>query len=119
MFLRSSGRKLPDLVVSLKGQVEIELVGRIGSTKAGGLRTTFAAVPDAPVRKFVLDLEGGGDGLLINGADLCKAPGKAKLTMIGQNGARMGRRAKLQTPCGSKARHRRHARQARMAGGVQ
>ena len=40
------------------------LVGRIDTTKGGGIRTTFEAVPDAPVTKFVLETQGGKKGLL-------------------------------------------------------
>ena len=58
VYLRSSSHSLPDLVVALKGQFDIELVGQVGSTKAGGLRTVFDAIPDAPVSRFELNLSG-------------------------------------------------------------
>ena len=58
VYLRSSNHSLPDLVVALKGQFDIELVGQVGSTKAGGLRTVFDSVPDAPVSRFELNLYG-------------------------------------------------------------
>src|SRR5262249_43116296 len=44
VYLRSSDHKLPDLVLSLKGQIEVELAGRVDAVK-GALRTTFEAVP--------------------------------------------------------------------------
>ena len=66
VFLRSSDDELPNLVVSLKGTVDIVLVGRIDSTKGGGLRTTFANVPDAPISSFELSLASGKKGLLRN-----------------------------------------------------
>jgi hypothetical protein len=108
VFLRSSSNKLPDLVLDLKGQVDFVLVGRVDSVN-GRLRTTFESVPDVPVSKFVLDLEGGGKGLLINSEPLCGADKKATVRMTGQNGKSLVRKTKVQAPCG-KARKKRHAR---------
>ena len=62
VYLRSSNHKLPDIVISLRGQVDLELVGVIDSSKSGGLRTTFETAPDAPVSRFVLDLQAGRRG---------------------------------------------------------
>ena len=54
VYLRSSNNKLPDLVAALKGPasqpIEIDLVGRIDSIN-GGIRTTFASIPDTPVSR--------------------------------------------------------------------
>ena len=55
VYLRSSDHPLPDLVMDLRGQIEIAVAGRIDS-KHGGIRTTFETIPDAPISKFVLRL---------------------------------------------------------------
>ena len=105
--------------MDLRGQFDIELVGRIDTAKVGALRTTFETVPDAPVSSFALDLAGGSKGLLVNSESLCGAAKKAAVKMIGQNGAVVNSNAKLQTTCGSKARHKRHHKRhsnARKAG---
>jgi hypothetical protein len=107
VYLRSSDNKLPDLVADLEGQFEVELAGRIDTPKGGGLRTTFASVPDTPVTKFVLSLQGGKRGLLINSTNLCKGKHKAKVQMDGQNGASFTTRRKLQTACGGNASKKR------------
>ena len=101
VYLRSnpSGR-LPDVVVDLEGQIEIELVGKISSSH-GGLRTTFTSVPDAPVTQFDLDLEGGAKGLLISTESLCKRPQRANIRINGQNGKQVRQSPKLKTGCGS------------------
>jgi hypothetical protein len=104
VYLRSSKSKLPDLVADLEGQIEIELAGRIDSAKGGGLRATFARVPDAPVTKFVLNMEGGKQGLLINSTNLCLDAQKATVQMGGQNGVVSNTKKKLQTTCGSAGR---------------
>ena len=113
VYLRSGSHKLPDLVVQLNGQVDIELLGRIDSTKGGGLRTSFETVPDVPVTRFALSLEGGKKGLLQNTSDLCKTPGSATIRMTGQNGMVAGSRRKPQVDCGSSASHKRHLHRVR------
>jgi hypothetical protein len=85
VYLRSSSNKLPDLVASLNGQIHVDLDGRISSYKSQ-IRNTFENVPDAPVSKFVLTMQGGGKGLLVNNTQLCKAKPKATATFVGQNG---------------------------------
>jgi hypothetical protein len=99
VYLRSSNHPLPDLVVSLEGEIDIALVGRIDSVR-GGIRTTFDSVPDAPVTKFVLKMKGGKKGLLVNSRDLCEGPQRARVKMHGQNGIRRIFAPKLRTPCG-------------------
>jgi hypothetical protein len=86
VYLRSSSHELPDLVADLNGQIEIALVGRIDTTKAGGIRTTFESVPDAPVSRFTLRMRGGKKGLLQNSTDLCRGEHRATGLFEGQNG---------------------------------
>ncbi len=98
VYLRSSDNTLPDLVAHLKGQVDIDLVGRI-DTFQGGIRTTFDRVPDVPVTKFVLTLPGGKHGLLVNSTNLCKQRIRAVIQLKGQNGKRANKRPFVKTPC--------------------
>ena len=109
VYLRSSNLKLPDMVVDLRGQIDLQLVGRIDSVN-GRLRTRFTSLPDAPVTRFTLNLVGGKKGLLINSTNLCQTPQKAQVEMAGQNGVHLARKTKLQLACGSQAsRHKRHS----------
>jgi hypothetical protein len=85
VYLRSSDHKLPDLVASLDGQIHIDLDGRINSFHSR-IRNTFDFVPDAPVTKFVLTMQGGAKGLLVNNTNLCKAKPVASVEFNGQNG---------------------------------
>lgn len=86
VYLRSNGgeRELPDLVASLNGQIHIDLVGYVDSNN-GGIRTTFATAPDAPVSKFVLKMPGGRKSLLENHVDICRRKHKATVEMDAQN----------------------------------
>jgi hypothetical protein len=109
VYFRSNGgeRKLPDLVASLDGQIHVNLVGFIDSVKQKGsqtsrVRNTFASVPDAPVSKFVLELQGGKKGLLQNSVNLCKSTNKATVKMDGQNGKVNDFETVVKPSCGSK-----------------
>jgi hypothetical protein len=94
------GYKLPALVADLNGKVRILLKGRIDTTKQRGLRTTFEAVPDAPVSRFVLELKGGKKyGLLENSENLCKKPQRASVLFNGQNGKQEQLSPKVANSC--------------------
>lgn len=85
VYLRSSNHNLPDLVASLDGAIHVDLSGRIDSFQ-GGIRTSFEAVPDAPVTKFVLAMQGGKKGLIQNSRNLCGSTSRADAKFDGQNG---------------------------------
>ncbi len=87
VYLRSSSRELPDLVAALKGQVSVDLVGKVDSGPNGGIRNTFEGTPDVPVSKFVLEMNGGKKGLLVNSENICRRPQRAIVSYSAHNGA--------------------------------
>lgn len=99
VYLRSSNHQLPDLVASLDGQIHIDLPGRIDSVH-GRIRNTFESVPDAPVSRFVLTMQGGKKGLLVNNTELCRAKPRARAVFEGQNGKGMTLKPRVKTDCG-------------------
>jgi hypothetical protein len=106
VYLRSSDNLLPDLVASLRGQVNIELAGRIDTSNAGGIRTTFDVVPDVPVSRFILTMRGGKNGLLVNSVNQCRKRTRVIARFRGQNGKKANQRPKLRTPCKGQVRKR-------------
>lgn len=98
-YLRSSDNKLPDLVFDLKGVVDIEASARIDSV-GGGIRATFPSLPDAPLTKVVVQMQGGQKGLIVNSRDLCKAKSKADLQLDGHNGKVRDTRPVVGVRCG-------------------
>jgi hypothetical protein len=98
VYLRSSDNLLPDLVAAFKGQIEAQAVARIDSVR-GGIRTTFTGVPDAPISKVVLNMQGARKGLLINSRDICKARPRATVRLAAHNGRRLVRRPELRDRC--------------------
>jgi len=103
VYLRSSSHELPDLVAALHGQIDIDLVGWIDS-KNGGIRTTFATVPDAPVSKFVLSMKGGKKGLLENSRNLCGSSSRAEVLVDSHSGKSADQRPLLRASCGKGAK---------------
>lgn len=99
VYLRSSSHAVPDLVVALRGAIEIDLDGRIDSYR-GGIRTTFEKLPDAPVSRFVLNMKGGKKSLLRNSQNLCEGPPPAQVAMKGQNGRPAITHTRLVVGCG-------------------
>ena len=104
VYLRSSSHELPDLVAALNGQVDVVLAGRVDTGKGGGIRNTFEAVPDAPVSKFTLEMQGGKKGLLVNSENICRKPQKASVSFTAQNGKALALTPTIGNDCGKKAK---------------
>lgn len=101
VYLRSSNHQLPDLVASLDGQIHIDLAGRIDSVHQR-IRNTFEAVPDAPINKFVLTMQGGKKGLLVNNTELCGAKPRLSVQFTGHNGKHSHSSPLVKTDCRKK-----------------
>jgi hypothetical protein len=95
------GYKLPALVADLNGQIHVVLAGKVDSGPNKGLRTTFEAVPDAPVSRFVLEMKGGKKyGLLVNSENVCRQPQMVKAAFTAHNGRTDNFEQKIATGCG-------------------
>ena len=106
VYLVPGGHTLPDLVADLRGQVNIQLRGVI-SSKRGGIKTVFNNVPDVAVKKFVLKMQGGKKGLIVNSTNICKGERRAILNMKGQNGKQVkSNKYKLNSPAARRRRAR-------------
>jgi hypothetical protein len=98
VYLRSSRHLLPDMVIALRGKIDFNAVGRIDSVR-GGLRATFAAIPDAPLTKVVVDMYGGRKGLLVNSRALCRSTPRAQVSLVAQNEKHSEQSPALQSDC--------------------
>jgi hypothetical protein len=97
VYLRSSDDRLPNLVAALRGEFDVDLPGRIDAVN-GRIRASFSGLPDAPVSRFVLSLPGGERGLLVNSANLCEAPQRARISALGHNGTALRRGIRIDVP---------------------
>jgi hypothetical protein len=95
-FVKNPARSLPDIVVQLRGEVAIDLVGRVRITGTK-LTTTFDRIPDVPLSRFTLSLPAANSPVAVTDG-LCRAAARkqtASQTMVGQNGKRVVRTPKL------------------------
>jgi hypothetical protein len=100
VYLRSSKHPLPDLVIALNAKkINVDVVGRIDSVK-GGIRTTFEAVPDAPVSKFTLEMQGGKKGLFVNSTNICRRTHKVTALFGAHSGKELEAKPVLKAQCG-------------------
>lgn len=114
VYLRSSDNPLPDLVAELhSGAISIVLSGRIDSVGEGRLRATFEGLPDTPLTRFVLTMQGGSKGLLVNSANLCAAPAYANARLVGKNNKGEVLRPEVKANCPKRKRHAGHRHQAK------
>jgi hypothetical protein len=128
VYLVSSDHTLPDLLADLQGQVDVRLHGVIKSVgKKSRIQTSFAPIPDVPVSKFTLTMEGGKKGLLVNSKDVCAKRYFSRIEFNAQNGkSSLNKRSPLQVGNGchgvkkhkahkKKRHHKKHAKHANKA----
>jgi hypothetical protein len=87
-LVRPPGRHLPDLVVALRGQVDVDLVGRVAIPGGRHLSATFSDVPDVPIRRFVLRFHAGARGVVGLAHGLCgtRARQASAIGLMAQSG---------------------------------
>jgi len=98
IYLRSSSNPLPDMVLDLHGQIDVVSAARIDSHN-GGIRSSFESIPDAPLSKVIVELQGGKKGLLVNSRNICNYTNKATAKFTGQNGKLSESRPVLKDSC--------------------
>jgi hypothetical protein len=112
-------RTLPMIVVALRGEIAINLKGESSTTKAGRLVNTFNNVPDAPITKFNLNINGGANGILAvtrtrqSKINVCAGRQTAQTDMDGHNGRRHDFDTRIKTPCTKLARKTKKAGRAK------
>lgn len=105
IYLRSSSQELPDVVLALRGPphqpVAIDAVGHNDSVN-GRLRVTFDAIPDAPLTKAIVTMQGASKGLFQNSTNICKGSHRATLKMVAQNGKVLSAKPLFRADCHKK-----------------
>jgi hypothetical protein len=98
VYLVEGRGRYPDLAVYLRGEVDIALLGRL-QTPHGRVRVVFGSLPDLPLSRLELVLDGGKRGLLVNAKRLCRETPQVETTLVGHNGKKRHRRDQVITPC--------------------
>jgi hypothetical protein len=82
-FVKNPARTLPDLMVALRGQVAVDLTGKVSVGRGNRLTTRFDTIPDVAVTKFALRLVSGANGPVGTTTSLCSAKARRALVQIG------------------------------------
>jgi hypothetical protein len=93
---------LPTLLVTLRGQIAIDLRAQTQVNKHSQLVTIFHSVPDAAISSFRLEITGGRKGILVvtGYKSLCVRPQIATEMFTAQSGASQSGSVTMSTPCG-------------------
>lgn len=100
----STGRTvatLPKLLLTLRGQVELDLWAD-SDVKDRKLVSTFAAIPDAPISAFRLRIDGGKSGILKatgTGGRICDVQQRSVATFTGQSGKQRESKLRMTSAC--------------------
>ncbi|MDO9407395.1 hypothetical protein [Patulibacter sp.] len=86
---------LPTLHVQLRGQASIDLDATT-AVNHGRLVTTFASIPDQPLRSFTLNVDGGKHGIIALTRDLCTKGPKPRASA--RFAAHSGKKAPTRAP---------------------
>lgn len=120
-FVYNPARRLPDLAIRLKGQVEFDLIGKVAITRDLRLQTTFDTVPDVPITKFRLQLASGSrNGPVGLTRSVCSPTVRrtlaASLAFTAQSNKKVSRSQKISVAGCGRAAARRAASRSRTTG---
>jgi hypothetical protein len=119
-FVSHGGAAFPDLDLVIKGDdVTIILVGNTNISK-NITHSTFAALPDVPIKSFELKLPIGKHSALAANGSLCARKLYMPTTIVAQNGKRITQRTRIHvTQCPVRVvAHRVHGRSATIIAAV-
>jgi len=77
---------LPQLGIALGGLLPVKLRASVAVGAGVRLMSTLDGLPDVPLSSFTLTLDGGPNGLLVSGQDLCASPPTVDATFTAQAG---------------------------------
>jgi hypothetical protein len=99
-------RRLPKLVVQLRGPLAIDFSGQIKIGSRNRITTIFPTVPDLPVTRFVLRFHSGRFGIIAANTNLCARKLFAPMEFRGQNGKKLKDRPQIKVNGCKKKQHK-------------
>lgn len=107
VWIVKQNRKLPKLVVQLRGPLSIDFTGQIKIGSRNRITTIFPTVPDVPVTKFSLSFHSGKYGIVAANTDLCARKQFAPTELRGQNGKKQKVRHQIKVAGCKQPKHKR------------
>ncbi len=86
VFVLAPGSALPQLRLQLRGQLPIDLLGKVGLGSGNRLVNEFGGIPDVPLSRFELKLAAGAKSPLLNARDLCSSNPRIAATFRAHSG---------------------------------
>ncbi len=71
LIVKPQSGPLPELVLDLRGPINLRLRASVGFGPRGRLKTVFDGIPDVPLSRLALTLDGGKSGILTTSRNLC------------------------------------------------
>jgi hypothetical protein len=98
---------LPELSLELRGPINLRLRATVGFGQHSRLKTVFDGIPDVPLSRLSLTINGGKDGILTSGRDLCSgsAP-KFDALFQSHGGVQRTSTVNAKVPCGAASSNR-------------
>jgi hypothetical protein len=87
LLVKPAGMPLPEILLDLHGPISLRLPVALGFGPGGRLRSTLSGLPDTALSRFTLSIDGGKDGLLSNGRDMCAGAPRVDAAFVAQSGA--------------------------------
>lgn len=87
LFVAQATGGLPDLRVRLRGELSVDLIGKVRVAPNGQLITRFEGIPDVPIKVFNLRINGGRTGLLVSTQDMCQRAPTLDAKLLSHSGA--------------------------------
>jgi hypothetical protein len=98
VYAVSGSGGLPRLAFVLGGPAEVLLRGRI-AVQGSRLEASVEDVPETPIRRFELRIDGGPPGYLVVSRDLCRSEPMADVSFEGQGGEESSQQIPLDVDC--------------------
>jgi hypothetical protein len=107
VIVKTQNGVLPELSLELHGPIDLRLRATVGFGPGGRLKTVFDGIPDVPLSRLALTLNGGRTGIVAAGKSLCGSSAlKLDASFQSHGGAKRSQTVRAQVPCSAASSNR-------------
>jgi hypothetical protein len=107
LIVKPQNGVLPELSLELHGPIDLRLRATVGFGPGGRLKTVFDGIPDVPLSRLALTLNGGRTGIVAAGKSLCGSSAlKLDASFQSHGGAKRSQTVRAQVPCSAASSNR-------------